>query len=92
MCVPRSISVHHICEVPSEVRGGARAPGARATEGCELPFGCWEQNPGPLQEQKVDLRTEPSLKPEHGLLFCLFCSLSLSGSHYVALASLEPTM
>lgn len=33
------------------------------TEGCELPCGCWELNPGPLQEQPVLLATEPSLQP-----------------------------
>ena len=31
---------------------------------CELPYGCWELNPGPLEEQSVLLITEPSLQPQ----------------------------
>jgi hypothetical protein len=27
---------------------------------CELPYGCWELNPGPLQEQPMLLTTEAS--------------------------------
>ena len=29
----------------------------------KLPCGCWELNPGPLEEQPVLLTTEPSLQP-----------------------------
>lgn len=36
------------------------------TNGCDLPFGCWESNPGHLEEQPVSLTTEPS-----SLLFSL---------------------
>lgn len=28
-------------------------------DGCELPYGCWGSNPGPLQEYRVLLTTEP---------------------------------
>ena len=31
------------------------------TDGCEPPYGCWELNLGPLEEQPVLLTTEPSL-------------------------------
>jgi hypothetical protein len=34
------------------------------TDGCELPCGCWELNPGPLEEQPVLLSSEPSLQPK----------------------------
>jgi hypothetical protein len=34
------------------------------TNSCKLPCGCWELNPGPLEEQPVLLTTEPSLQPE----------------------------
>ena len=30
---------------------------------CELPCGCWEVNPGPLEEQPVFLTTELSFQP-----------------------------
>ena len=42
---------------------GVGSPGTRVTNSCELPCGCWELNPGPLQEQQVFLTTEPSLQP-----------------------------
>ncbi|ERE84501.1 E3 ubiquitin-protein ligase [Cricetulus griseus] len=32
-------------------------------DSCELPCGCWESNPGPLQEQQVLLTMGPSLQP-----------------------------
>jgi hypothetical protein len=32
------------------------------TDGCELLYGCWELNSGPLEEQSVLLTTEPSLQ------------------------------
>jgi hypothetical protein len=31
------------------------------TDGCEPPYGCWELNSGPPEEQSVLLTTEPSL-------------------------------
>ena len=34
------------------------------TDGCEPPFGCWELNSGPLEEQSVLLIAEPSLQPK----------------------------
>ena len=34
-----------------------------ATDSCELPCGCWELNPGPLEEQSVLLTTGPSHQP-----------------------------
>ena len=38
-------------------------PGTGVTSTCELPCGCWELNPGPLEEQPVLLTAEPSLQP-----------------------------
>ena len=35
------------------------------TDHYEQPCGCWELNPGPLEEQCVPLTTEPSLQPLH---------------------------
>ena len=34
-----------------------RSLGTRITDGCELPYGCWELNLGPLEEQPVLLTT-----------------------------------
>ena len=39
---------------------GVRCPGTGVTDGCELPCGCWELNPGPLEKL---LTAEPSLQP-----------------------------
>ena len=33
------------------------------TDSCELPCGCWELNPGPLEKQSMLRSTEPSLQP-----------------------------
>lgn len=53
---------------------GARwlpVPGAGATEGCGLPCGCWELNPGLLQEQPVLITALPSLHPLYVVLLFL---------------------
>ena len=42
--------------------GQKRAPDL-ITDGCEPPYGCWELNSGPLEEQSVLLTAEPSLQP-----------------------------
>ena len=42
---------------------GTGSSGAGVTNGCELPCGCRELNPGPLEEQQVLLTDEPSLQP-----------------------------
>lgn len=39
--------VHARCQ--REVRRGANG----ITDGCDLPYGCWEWNLGSLQEQRV---------------------------------------
>lgn len=36
--------------------------GTGAIDSCEPLSGCWESNPGPLQEQSVLTITEPSLR------------------------------
>jgi hypothetical protein len=43
-------------------------PGTGFTVSCELPCGCCELNPDPLEEQPVLLTTEPSLQPPFGCL------------------------
>jgi hypothetical protein len=45
-------------------------------EGCEPPFGCWDLNLGPLEEQSVLLTAEPSHQPY--TLFCFFLRQVLS--------------
>lgn len=40
-----------------------RYPRIRATDSCEFVCRCWELNLGPLEEQPVLLRIEPSLQP-----------------------------
>jgi hypothetical protein len=36
---------------------GVISPETGVADGCELPCGCWELNPGPLEEQLVFLTT-----------------------------------
>jgi len=37
---------------------GSRSPGTGVTDSCELSYGCWELNPGPLEEQPVGAQSE----------------------------------
>jgi hypothetical protein len=46
------------------------------TDGCEPPYGCWELNSGPLEEQLVLLTTEPSLQPPSSLVL-MYCQVRL---------------
>uniref|UniRef100_A0A8C2QPE3 Neural precursor cell expressed, developmentally down-regulated 4 n=1 Tax=Cricetulus griseus TaxID=10029 RepID=A0A8C2QPE3_CRIGR len=40
---------------------GVGSPGSDGTDGCEPPCGCWELNPGSLEEDHLLLTTEPCL-------------------------------
>ena len=55
----------HACPlVPMEdTEGAVRSPGTRVTDSSKAPFGCWELNPGSLQEQQVLSAAELSLQP-----------------------------
>lgn len=46
--LPTFVTAPH---VPTEARRGGGSPGARVTDSCEPPQGCWELNPGHLLEQ-----------------------------------------
>ena len=50
-------------QVPGKSGKDSGSPASGVTDGCELPCGCWESNPGPLEEQPVLLTTEPALQP-----------------------------
>lgn len=63
-------------------QGSVGASGTGITGGCEVPWGCWEPNPGPLEEQRVLLATEPSLQPQHRTFFKHFSvCLQLCNNH-----------
>ena len=47
-----------------------RAPDL-TTDGCEPPYGCWELNSRPLEEQAMLLTTEPALQPPFSAIFLL---------------------
>lgn len=55
--------MHHMCTVPEEARKGCWSPVSGVTDGCELLYGCWELNPGLLEEQPVPITTETFLQP-----------------------------
>jgi hypothetical protein len=68
---------------------GVRCPGTEVTDSCELPCGCWELDPGPLEEQQLILLTaEPSLQSN---LFIYLLTYLEIGSNYVDLSGLELT-
>ena len=52
----------HQCFACMYVCEGIRAPGTGVTDSCELPYGGWELNRGPLEKQPVLLTAEPSLQ------------------------------
>jgi hypothetical protein len=57
--------------MPSALRGQKRvsdSPGARVTDGCELPCGCWNLNLGPWKEQPILFTTELSTR----LIYIIF--------------------
>jgi hypothetical protein len=51
-----------VCLVPEEARRGCLVP-RTVTVGCELLCGCWELNPGHVEELLALLITELSLAP-----------------------------
>lgn len=70
---------------------GVAYPGIRVTGGCDLPGGCWNPNPGPLQEQVSVCM--PSIYPPTPLklfkylsvwVFCLIvclCTMCMPNTH-----------
>lgn len=50
------------------------------TDGCELLWGCWESNPGFLQDQPVLLTPEPFLHP---VFFSLLKKNFLNNFQYI---------
>lgn len=48
-----------------------RSPGTGVTNVSELPCGCWESYPGPLEERPVLLTAEPPLRLWFGILILL---------------------
>lgn len=49
-CLYLYVCVSHSCLVPTEPEARVRSHDTRVVDGCELPYGCWEPSPGPLQE------------------------------------------
>lgn len=65
------MSVHHL---HASAHGGqkkksTRSPKTRVTGCHELPCGCYDSSPGPLEEQHVLLAAEPCLKHHTVRLF-----------------------
>lgn len=56
-----------------------------ATDGCELPCGCWELYPGPLEEQSVLLTAEPSLQSWSFFVFFILLLNAFSHALHILL-------
>lgn len=54
-------------QCPQSPDKAVRSPGTRVSDGCELLCLCWEQNPGPLEEQPVVFTAGSSLQPPKGI-------------------------
>ena len=51
--LPACMYVYHFVLFPQRPEEDVRIFGAGVIDGCKLPCGCWELNPGHLQEQQV---------------------------------------
>ena len=69
---------------------GARSSWTRVTNSCELPYGCWELNLGPLEEQPVLFLIELSLQPP-GTVFLHFFSSSSANCTVFWVENLGPS-
>lgn len=54
--------------MPKEAREGVDLLKNGVRDACDLLYGCWELNPGPLREQPVFFTTEPYLQPQASIL------------------------
>lgn len=60
--LPACTYVYHIhAWHPQRSEETVRSTGTGVTGYCEIPFGCWDPNVAPLQEQLVFLTAEPPL-------------------------------
>lgn len=57
------MSMHHMCIVLSEAKGGINPPVTEVTDGCKQPGICWESNQGPVQKQPVLLTLKAPPQP-----------------------------
>lgn len=62
MCIfpPMCVCALRMCLVPSGSEEDIESPGTKITVTCALQCGCWELNPGPLEEQPVLITTKLS--------------------------------
>lgn len=58
----------HWCSAYMYLCEGIRNPGTAVVDSCEPTYGCWELNPGVLEDQPVLLAVEPPLQLPEGLL------------------------
>lgn len=74
VCVCLDLSVH-ICTVVMETRRKELDPLELELDSCKPPCGCWEPNPGPVEQQQAPLPAEPSLQTliTHLALFSCSC-------------------
>lgn len=86
-CVACCVFFQHMHVCVHGVQGGQKVPDplGRELHSCELPHGCWEPTPSPVQDQKV-LLTKSSLRP---LLKISFYYLCVHGA-YGAWKTVEP--
>ena len=75
--LPAYMSVQNLFAVLTEARRAedTRCPGTKVTDHSELPYGCWELNPIPLEKQQVLLTSEPFLLAQQLSILSLFLDL-----------------
>lgn len=79
----RYVCASCMCLVPEQARNDPR--GCQVSWNwscsCEPPYGCWESNPGPLEEQSMLLTAEPSLQPAKMSYMCPYIHILHTHSH-----------
>lgn len=74
------MSVYHGYSVPQRLEERIRSSETRVTGVCKLPYGCWESNPGSLEEQPVFSSAESRLQPHPRSLNDLLCAHGVRGN------------
>lgn len=79
--LPEYMSAHHLSAWLLETRRGHEArrehgsPGTGIIDGCDLPSGCWESNPSPLENNQFSELLSNLQAPIYFIIMCMHLCL-----------------
>lgn len=79
--LPEYMSAHHLSAWLLETRRGHEArrehgsPGTGIIDGCNLPSGCWESNPSPLENNQFSELLSNLQAPIYFIIMCMHLCL-----------------